>query len=295
MLEGAPPERPDETKEEIRLPQPRHAVGFFLLLIASFFAAIFLLVFLLESLGIELDFSSQVVNAFLTVVQALVTFGVIWIFLQWGRFSTKGTLSLQPAPRSAYVWGPVGMIALGVVTAQMGALLVRAFPELASENLAELVRLSRFTDVFSFVLYALAISLGPGISEELAFRGVMLAGFRARYSPTTAITLSALLFALMHLDTLHILLTFPAGLWLGFLVVRTRSIYPAIASHALNNLWSTLEAAYWQAVQPGIDPMEIVLGLYPWAVVLIALGMLLIALWGLQGLTPSDRAGSRGA
>ena len=294
MFEGAPPERPDET-EEIRLPQPRHAIGFFLLLIASFFTVIFLLVFLLESLGIELDFSSQIVNAFLTVVQALVTLGVIWIFLQWGRFSAEGTLSLQPAPRSAYVWGPVGMIALGILTAQAGALLVRAFPELASENLAELVRLSRFTDVFSFVLYALAISLGPGISEELAFRGVMLAGFRSRYSPGAAVALSALFFALMHLDTLHILLTFPAGLWLGFLVVRTRSIYPAIAAHALNNLWSTLEAAYWQAVQPGIDPMEIVLGLYPWSVVLIALGMLLIALWGLQGLTPGDRAGSRDA
>ena len=295
MFEGTPPERPDETKEEIRLPQPRHAVGFFLLLIASFFGVLFLIGVLFGALGIELDFDSQSVNALFIVVQALVTLGVIRVFLGWGQFSPKGTLSLQPAPSLAYLWGPVGTIALGVVTAQLGALLVRAFPGLASESLAELVRLSRFTDAPSFVLYALAISLGPGISEELAFRGVVLAGFRSRYSPTTAIALSALLFALMHLDPLHALLTFPAGLWLGFLVVRTRSIYPAIAAHALNNLWSTLEAAYWQAVRPGLDPMEIALGLYPWAVVLIALGALLLALWGLQGLTLSDRTGSRGA
>ncbi len=297
-------------------PRPRHAVGFFLILIFVPFTAMFLITSGLETLGIEPDLDSQPVSALLIVVQALVILGVVWSFLWEKGFDPVRTLRLRPAPRfTAYVWGVVGLIALGVITAQLGALLVRAVPALASESLAELVRLARFTDPISFVAYALAVSLGPGISEEVAFRGVVLSGFRSRYSPATAVGVSALLFALMHLDPLHALLAFPAGLWLGFLVVRTGSLYPAVAAHALNNLWSTLEAAYWQAARPGLDPLEVVLGLYPWPVVLMALGALLVALRGLLNLepvnasanakakanggrhqaTPGDRAGARGA
>lgn len=273
----------DLTVTETRLPQPRHAVGFFFFLIGVLFLSAFALAFLSELLGIPLEADSQVTNGLLIALQALVSVGAALAFAALGRFPYREAFHLRPAPRTAYWWGPIGMIALGVIVAQLGALLLRVAPELASENLQELVRLSRFTSLGSFLVYALAVSIGPGVSEELAFRGLILAGFRSRYSSATAVTLSALLFALMHIDPLHVLLTFPAGLWLGWLVVRTGSLYPAVVAHAFNNLWSTVEAAYQQA-EPGVTPMDVVMGLYPWPVVLLAAGVLLLAIHRLRDL-----------
>ncbi len=283
---------PEEAREEpsrgARLPEPRHAVGFFLLLIAATFALLMLVAMLLVALGVDADFKSQPVNALLIAVQALVMIAVALGFLRWGRFHIRATLSLRSAPWPAYVWGALGLIALGEIMGQFAALLLQAAPEFASEGLAELVRLSRYTNPWSFGIYALAISLGPGLSEELAFRGVILAGFRSRWGSATAVTLSAIAFALIHLDLLHALLAFPAGLWLGALVIKTGSLYPAVVAHAVNNLWSTVEAAAWQAARPGIDPLEIVLSsAYPPIVTVAAAIVLLVAVYVLRGLTPS--------
>lgn len=290
-------EAQEEASRGARLPQPRHAIGFFLLLIAATFALVMLAAMLLMALGVDAGFKSQPASALLIAVQALVMIAVALWFLRRGRFPIRATLGLRPAPRPAYLWGPLGLIALGEVMGQLAALLLQAAPELASEGLADLVRLSHYTNPWSFGIYALAISLGPGLSEELAFRGVILAGFRSRWGSAAAVTLSAVAFALYHLDPLHALLAFPAGLWLGALVVRTGSLYPAVVAHAVNNLWSTVEAAAWQAARPGIDPLEIVLSsAYPPIVTVAAAIVLLVAVYVLRGLTPSPApAASRDA
>ena len=266
-----------------RLPGPRHAVGFFFFLILVTLLAFLVLGIVLGALDIPFDMDSQMGSALLIGIQALINLGAALLFASLGRFPYREVFRLRPAPGEAYLWGPMGMIALGVVVAQFAALLLRAVPELASENLQEMVRLSRYTTLGSFLVYALVISVGPGISEELAFRGLILSGFASRYSAPAAMALSAVLFALMHVDPLHILATFPAGLWLAWLVLRTGSLYPAVVAHALNNLWSTLEAAYRQ-VDPGVEPSDVLMELYPWPAVLLAAGVLLLAIHRLRGL-----------
>lgn len=279
--------------KETRTPRPGHAVGFFFFHMAALLLSAIVLLAVFESLGVPLESDSQVVNGSLIALQALISIGAAGLFARIARLSWRETFHWRPAPRAAYVWGPAGMIALAIIIAQLGALLLRIVPELASENLVELVRLSRYTTLGSFLVYALAVSLGPGFGEEIAFRGLILAGFRSRYSPAAAVTLSALLFALMHLDPFHILLTFPAGLWMGWLVVRTGSLYPAIAAHAFNNLWSTVEAAFWQ-IDPRVEPLQVMMGLYPWPMVLLAAGVLLLAIHQLRGLKGPEGSSAPG-
>jgi membrane protease YdiL (CAAX protease family) len=49
------------------------------------------------------------------------------------------------------------------------------------------------------------------------------------------IVVSALLFAIFHLDMFRLLPAFMLGLYLGFLLQRTNSIYITILAHTLNN------------------------------------------------------------
>lgn len=81
---------------------------------------------------------------------------------------------------------------------------------------------------------ALLILVAP-VTEELFFRGALLQGFIRRYSFRTAVASSAVLFALIHINPWQ----FPAGLILGALfawwTLRTGSLGPALAMHALHN------------------------------------------------------------
>jgi membrane protease YdiL (CAAX protease family) len=82
----------------------------------------------------------------------------------------------------------------------------------------------------------LALTAGPGICEELMFRGAVMSllalGLRGRW----AIPLQAVAFAAMHVYGFKLLPTFAVGVVLGLLVWRCRSIWPAMLAHALHNL-----------------------------------------------------------
>lgn len=73
------------------------------------------------------------------------------------------------------------------------------------------------------------------VVEELIFRGVIFSGFQKNYSPFWAIFLSALLFALFHLNPWQLGPTFLLGCLLGLVRQRTGSLLAAIFTHALHN------------------------------------------------------------
>jgi membrane protease YdiL (CAAX protease family) len=271
---------------EIRLPQARHAIGFFLLIIFVFIIAGLIAGLIAELIEVRMD--TQGFTIFIVVTQSLVTVGVLYVFMRRRRFDWRATLSLHPGRPSVHFWACVGIIPLGMVSGQLASYLVQAAPWLFSENLKELVRLTRFSEPGIYILFAMAISLGPGITEELAFRGFILRGLSARFGALGAVTLTAFLFALLHLDPLHILLAFPVGLYLGYIVVRLGSLYPAILAHTFNNLWSTVEGSLWQAYNPEIDPAQIVLSTaYPPVVLAGAVVLLAIGLYALHRVTKS--------
>ena len=73
------------------------------------------------------------------------------------------------------------------------------------------------------------------ITEELLFRGLLLRGLLRRHSATSAIIVTAFLFALMHVNPWQFLGAFVGGLLLGWWTVSSGSLWPAILGHALNN------------------------------------------------------------
>jgi membrane protease YdiL (CAAX protease family) len=78
------------------------------------------------------------------------------------------------------------------------------------------------------------VVLAP-VVEELIFRGVIFSGFTKNFRPVWAVILSALLFALFHLNPWQLGPTFLLGLLLGFVRLRTGSLLAAIFTHALHN------------------------------------------------------------
>jgi membrane protease YdiL (CAAX protease family) len=86
--------------------------------------------------------------------------------------------------------------------------------------------------------------LGAPLTEEPLFRGLILGGFALRYGARRAIAYSALLFALVHLNPWQFPTGLALGVFLGWLTLRTGSLWPAVFGHFLNNLTVTLAKAY---------------------------------------------------
>ncbi|MBN1822538.1 MAG: CPBP family intramembrane metalloprotease [Prolixibacteraceae bacterium] len=96
--------------------------------------------------------------------------------------------------------------------------------------------------------FAKVVVIAPVI-EELIFRGVIIRGFMRNYPKFLAVFLSALLFALFHLNPWQFPATFVLGLLLGWLMVRTHNIILCIITHAINNFVVLLTVAYWEDIQ----------------------------------------------
>ncbi len=95
--------------------------------------------------------------------------------------------------------------------------------------------------------YMKVVIIAP-IVEELIFRGVIMHGLMKNYHNLIAIFVSALLFALFHLNPWQFPATFMLGLLLGWIMVITRNIFACIAGHAINNLLVLLSMQYAEQI-----------------------------------------------
>ncbi|WP_250278175.1 CPBP family intramembrane glutamic endopeptidase [[Clostridium] colinum] len=78
------------------------------------------------------------------------------------------------------------------------------------------------------------IALVPAIAEELAFRGVILSGYK-KNSLITAMLMSSLYFGMMHGNLNQFVYTTLCGIFMAFLVKITNSIYSSMIMHFIFN------------------------------------------------------------
>lgn len=94
---------------------------------------------------------------------------------------------------------------------------------------------------YQFVLMVLSSVIVPAFVEEFFFRGLILSNLLP-FGRGTAILLSALLFGVMHQSFEQLFYATVAGVVLGFLYVKTRSIWPCVLLHFLNNFISVFQS-----------------------------------------------------
>ena len=93
--------------------------------------------------------------------------------------------------------------------------------------------------IFGFLLCIISTVLVPAFVEEFACRGVVLGALR-KFGDGFAILVSAAFFGLMHGNFQQIPFAFLVGLVLGFVTVKSASLWIAIAIHAFNNGFSVI-------------------------------------------------------
>ncbi|WP_328607476.1 CPBP family intramembrane metalloprotease [Amycolatopsis sp. NBC_00345] len=86
----------------------------------------------------------------------------------------------------------------------------------------------------AFVLYLLGIAVLTPLGEEFLFRGV-LATALTKYGSWVSVIGSTVVFALAHGINLALIPAIIVGAINGILLVRTKSVWPGVIVHAVNN------------------------------------------------------------
>lgn len=144
------------------------------------------------------------------------------------------------------------------------------------------------------LLGLLAVALVPALCEELFFRGFVFGSLSAHYGAGRALIVSSVLFALAHLtrwQQLPALLVF--GVFLGWLVWRTHSLYPAVLAHLLNNLLSYIGVNLEAHANIDLLSASRPLPLPVLAVALVIFAVLLYLLYRIRPLVPLPQMPSR--
>lgn len=98
--------------------------------------------------------------------------------------------------------------------------------------------------VDGFLIATLSTAVLPAVLEELIIRGIVMQPLR-RFGDKFAIVASALIFGIMHGNMVQIPYTVVAGLFLGYLVIATGSLWPSIILHFINNFYSVVLLAVY--------------------------------------------------
>ncbi len=90
------------------------------------------------------------------------------------------------------------------------------------------------------VLLFFTLAVIPAFVEEFLFRGLVLSNLLP-YGRTSAILASGVLFGIMHQNVAQLFYATAAGIVLGFVYVKTQSIWPCVLLHFCNNFRSVLQ------------------------------------------------------
>lgn len=118
------------------------------------------------------------------------------------------------------------------------------FKRMSEQNEQLLQLFLHKTDAGSLCLNLLTLALMPAICEEFFFRGCLQTHLtRHSRQPQVAIWLTAFIFSLLHLDPVGFLPRLFLGALLGYVFAASRSLYPGILLHFLNN--AAIVVAYY--------------------------------------------------
>lgn len=95
------------------------------------------------------------------------------------------------------------------------------------------------TSFIEHIVYIVSVSFVPAVTEELIYRGCVMGRLR-KYGDGFALVTSAFLFGIMHGNLTQAPFAFVVGLAVGWAVLYTGSIIPAMLIHGFNNLMSVI-------------------------------------------------------
>ena len=167
---------------------------------------------------------------------AVINLAAFAIVFAWGRaangVSWRALVPLQALRLAAWPAVVLSVVGAAIVLSEVDNIVSMVLPKPAffTAFAKDVLSSEQHPWMSLFLLVAVA-----GTTEEIVFRGIILRGLLAHVRVPAAIGISALLFALVHANPWQFFGPLAMGILLGWWYVRTDSLVPCMAGHALLN------------------------------------------------------------
>jgi uncharacterized protein len=181
-----------------------------------------------------------------------------------------------------YVFSGAGLLGLMPFVSWVGELakrlpypdLVREFDE-AQQALLEQI----LAGEMNLALALLFVALTPAICEEVIFRGYLQRNVERRLGAAASVVLVGLLFGLFHLRLTEFVPLSILGIYLGYVVWVSGSLWAGVLVHLLNN---GIAVVVSNMAQRGPEPMRLDEISVPWHIALLGLAVALRLVFMMQ-------------
>ena len=179
-----------------------------------------LLTVICRYMGVDATSINPLLSYVLPIIPAL-----LYIHFSAPETGDGTSIGFNPGKLAYYPLYAAAILALGFVTEPLSSLF--PMPEYMLEIFEKILNNS----VLAFVTTVVAAP----ILEEYLLRGVIERGLLKHTTPLQAILWSSFFFAVIHLNPWQAIGAFAAGLFLGWIYWKTRSLTACIFIHAVNN------------------------------------------------------------
>ena len=192
------------------------------------------------------EFTADIIYEILSAIAYFLSFSCAAFILckMLKDFPTSRPIYKSFKPNKWFWICIVAIIAVNFTIAYLNSLMVSSLSPAFSPNLdsgvSDMKGKPMSEVILFFVLSIISTAVVPAICEEYLFRGAILTNLLP-FGKTTAIIGSAFLFGLMHQNPLQILYTTLMGVVIGYVYVKTKSIWACMIIHFANNLVTVLE------------------------------------------------------
>ena len=187
---------------------------------------------------------SELLNAALYILVFVLP---LFFFKMISRAHTMATPRLLPELTVDGLCCALFGVAVTMTLAFVNASLVSVFDYASFSK--EYIWHSEAGENYQLILLFLSLAVIPAFVEELLFRGLILENLLP-CGKTVAIFGSAFLFGMMHQNAEQLLYATGAGVVFGWIYVRTRSLWPCVLAHFINNFQSVAQIAVAERLPP---------------------------------------------
>lgn len=210
-----------------KYPRFANAIMLLLFLIAIQLAATYVMRWLLDRAGITI--TNPIDLAVAGIANLIAFFTVIIYGARRTEAPKKDVLLLRSFSPGMILPVVIAVTGISILGSEIDNLLRHLLPPPeAIQKIMQDIAQSGPWGIFTLVVVA-------PLTEELLFRGLLLRGFNRNYGAGAAVFVSAFLFAVIHLNPYQMLPAFFAGLFLGWITLGSKSVWPAIFAHASTN------------------------------------------------------------
>jgi len=154
------------------------------------------------------------------------------------KIDFKESLALRPSYEFS-VMAILGVFAITMVGGLVTQSITSFFQSETPAHIESIMNIEHLISVDSLITFIGVVIVAP-FFEEFLFRKILLDGLLGRYKPLVAMAITALFFALFHMNLTQGAYTFFLGFYLAYLYYVSGSYWLVVVVHAVNNLYALL-------------------------------------------------------